>query len=302
MGWTGSTFRKEIDSDYVTVAKAMEKSGKLASYSLLDAGNSLSTQISQVDALILKHVSLIIIDPTSTTGLNGAIAKAHQAGIPVIVISDGPVTSTIPYEIYAQYNKLTEAEAVFIAKQLHGVGNVLEVQGIAGLASTVSMLGGMTKGFSAYPGIKVVGSVYGDYSESTTESAVAAILPSLPTVNAVITSTIEAYGAVQAFQAAGRPVPLAIGDGCACFADWALTQAKTTAGYSTINLSANPDIGGVAAYLALDILNHVKVPKTMIMPYLNMPQSQFGQFSKFPSDYSLQVIYSNAWVNKNLLK
>ena len=160
----------------------------------------------------------------------------------------------------------------------------------------------MDQGFKAFPGIKIVGSVYGDWSQSVAQSAVAAILPSLPTVDAVITATGEAYGAVQAFQAAGRPVPLAIGDGCACFTDWALTQAKTAAGYTTINYSPNPGIGGVAAYVALDILNHVKVPKTMIMPMLTVPQSQFAQFTSFPSTYQLQNIYSNAWVKQNLLK
>jgi ribose transport system substrate-binding protein len=300
--WTGNTFRKQNDANFVKVMKAAEKSGQLASYTLLDAGNSVSTQVSQVDDLILKHVSLIAIDPSSSTGLNGAIAKAHQAGIPVLVVSDGPVTSNIPYEIYGNYAAITEAEAAFIVKRLHGVGNVLEIQGLAGNGASAAFQSGMAKGFKAYPGIKIVGSVYGSWTESVAQSAVAAILPSLPKVDAVITATVEALGAIQAFQAAGRPVPLAIGDGCACFAQWALAQAKKPGGYVTTNYSPDPGIGTVAAYVALDILNHVKVPKTMIMPFVTVPQSQFAKYKNFPSTYTLQGTYTNAWVEKNLLK
>jgi ribose transport system substrate-binding protein len=160
---------------------------------------------------------------------------------------------------------------------------------------------GMTQGFKGYPNIKIVGSVYGNWTESIAESAVAAILPSLPTVNAVITATNEAYGAIEAFEAAGRPLPLAIGDGCACFSDWALAQEKKPGGYQTINYNPDPGIGYVTAYVALDILKHVKVPKSMVMPYLTVTQSQFPSLSKDPVGYQIQGTYSNAWVTKNIL-
>jgi ribose transport system substrate-binding protein len=293
--WTGNAFRKEQDADFVAVASAWVKSGKIAGYDLLDANNSVSTQVTQIVDLILKRVSLIIIDPSSPTGLNGAIARAKQAGIPVLVVSDGPVTSTIPYEIYGHDNVITEDEVQYIAKELHGKGNVLEVQGIAGYAAEAAFQSGMS--FKAYPGIKVVGSVYGDWSESATESAVASILPSLPTVNAVITATGESYGAAEAFQAAGRTVPLIPGGGDAAFIQWVLKHP----GYHTVSYSPDPGIGYGAAYVGLDILNHVKVPKTMIFPSLTVTQSQFAPYATFPATWQLQGTWGNAWVTKNLL-
>ena len=63
---------------------------------ILDANNSVNTQISQINDLILAKVNVILIDPTSSTALNGVISKAMAAGIKVLVFSDGPVTSTKP--------------------------------------------------------------------------------------------------------------------------------------------------------------------------------------------------------------
>lgn len=300
--WAGNSFRQEEDADFAKVAQAMIKSGQLESYTILNANGSVSTQLSQIDDLILKHVSLIVIDPSSSTGLNGVIAKAHSVGIPVLVTSDGPVTSKIPYELYGNDNLITAAEAAYIGKRLHGVGNVLEIQGIAGNSAEKEFQSGMAHGFAAFPGMKIVGSVYGDWSQTVSQSQVAAILPSLPPVKAVITATGEAYGAIQAFQAAGRPVPLIVAGGCACETDWVLQQEKQPGGYTTVNYSPNPGIGAATAYVALDILKHLKVPKTMIMPMLTIPESQFSKFSNLPPTTQLQQVFSNAWTTAKLLK
>ena len=66
------------------------------------------------------------------------------------------------------------------------------------------------EGVEAHPQFKIVGSVHGDWAQAVAQKAVAGILPSLPEVVGVVTQGGDGYGAAQAFEAAGRPMPIII--------------------------------------------------------------------------------------------
>lgn len=280
--------------------KVLESQGKVKSYKFLDANNSVSAQISQINDLILAHVSVILIDPTSATALNGVIAKAIAAGIPVLVFSDGPVTSTKPYELEFPLKQYEVISAQYIAKRLNGKGTVLDVRGVAGTGGDATMQSGVTAGFAAYPGIKIVGTVYGDWAEATTESAVAQLLPSLPTVDAVIQQGGEGYGVAKAFEAAGRPVPLIVmGNRGEELQFWNTEHQKN--GYTTISLSANPGIGASAIYVGYAIATGQKVPKTMVFPNLEISQADLSNYTNIPTGGVATKVYSQQWTQQNIL-
>jgi ribose transport system substrate-binding protein len=280
--------------------KVLKAQGKVSSYKFLDANNSVSTQISQINDLILDHVSVILIDPTSSTALNGVIAKAIAAKIPVLVFSDGPVTSTQPYELEFPLKQYEVDSAQYIAQRLHGKGNVLDVRGVAGTGGDQTMQSGVVAGFKTYPGIKIVGTVYGGWDEATTESKVAQLLPSLPKINAVIQQGGEGYGVAQAFQAAGRPVPLIVmGNRGEELRLWNTEHQKN--GYTTMSMSANPGIGASAVYVGYAIAAGQKVPKSMIFPNLAITQADLSQYTNIPTGGVATKSYSQAWTEQNLL-
>lgn len=297
--YTGNTWRKLMDKDFVSLANKMKSKGEIAGYDMLDANNSVSTQVSQIDDLILKHVSLLIVDPASSSGLNGAIAKANAAGIPVLVVDSGPISSPIAYELNANNPDMTKIEMHYVAQRLHGKGNVLVVRGIAGNAAEQQFYQGMQDVFKKYPGLKDLGNVYGNWTESTTESAVASILPSLPTINAIETEGGETYGALQAFKAAGRPAPpVAIFGNRGPSLQWWCKHNN----YRTISLSTSPWVGAAALYVAMDILHGVHVPKNMTMPMLEITNATHGNYCSVPSNSVAQKAYNNAWVTANIIK
>ncbi len=298
--YTGNQYRKAEDSDFMAVAHQLEKQGKISGVDFLNANNSVSTQISQIDDLILKHVSILLVDPASPTALNGAIAKAVAAGIPVLAFNDGPITSNKAYQFNFNNPKMDEVAMQYVANRLHGKGNVVLIRGIAGTGTDNGFYKGMEDVLKKYPGLKAVGTVYGNWTESVAESQVASVLPSLPTVNAIVTEGGEGYGAIQAFKAAGRPAPLVVGGNRGVFLRWWAQQVRK--GYKTISISANPWIGGAAAYIAMDIVNHKHVPKNMTMPLLEITQGQLGQYKNVPLNGMAQKSYSNAWVTANVLK
>lgn len=297
--YTGNTWRKLMDSDFVKVANKLKAKGQISGYDMLDANNSVSTQVSQIDDLILKHVSLLIVDPASSSGLNGAIAKAKAAGIPVLVVDSGPISSSIPYELNANNPAMTKIEMKYVAKKLKGKGNVLVVRGIAGNAAEQQFYQGMQDVFKKYPKMKNLGDVYGNWTESTTESAVASILPSLPKINAIETEGGETYGVLQAFKAAGRPVPsVAIFGNRGPSLQWWCKHNS----YQTISLSTSPWVGGAALYVAMDILHGMHVKKNMTMPMLEITNKTHGQYCSVSSNSVAQKSYSNAWVTANIVK
>lgn len=297
MAYSVNSFVSEMDSDFTQTAKSLEKSGQLKNTVMLNANDSVSQQVSQIDDLILKHVNGIVIDPVSSTALNGAIAKAVHAGIKVVVINNGPVTSSLPYQINFNTTKLATTEAQYAVKQLHGKGNIFIERGVAGNATDVDFYNGFTSVLKKYPHIKNVGSVYANWTETTSQSKVGGVLPSLPKVNAVLGEGGEAYGAIQAFKAAGDPVPLMILGNRGQSIHWWLQHP----GYKTISASTNPGIASASLYVMMDILKGQHAPKNMTMPFLEITSKTLSNYKSVPQNGVAQKVYSSAWVTAHLL-
>lgn len=306
IGWT----RASIDNPWqvanttsaLDAINVLKSEHAISGYDFLNADNNVSTQISQIDDLILKHVSVILIDPTSASGLNGAIAKAKQAGIPVLVFSDGPVTSTLPYELEFAHEPGQAAESQYIAQRLHCKGNVIIVRGAAGTASDEAFYQGEIGPLKACNGgIKVVATVYGDWESSVTQSAIAQILPTLPSVQAVINEGAgEEYGAIQALTAAGRPAPLTVGANDGAFLSWWAKENKKN-GYTTVSTTPDAGIGAAAVYVGYDIAKGEKVPKSMAFPWMLIQQSALAKYASLPFDGEAYEVFSQQWTQQNVV-
>jgi len=177
-----------------------------------------------------------MIDPASSSALDGAISKAKAAGIPVLIVNGGPVTSTDCYQLVDDQGAVTTATSNWLVKKLNGKGNVLILRGIAGTESDKDYYAAMMNVFNKYPGIKVVGSVYASWTDSISQSAVSTILPSLPKVDGIEGEGGDEYGAVQAFIAAGKPIPAVTGGNRGNYISWWADLIKadpTFTSYST---------------------------------------------------------------------
>jgi ribose transport system substrate-binding protein len=289
-----------MNSAFFYEANLLKSEGQIASYKYVCANGSVSTQESQIADLILDRPSVIIIDPNSTTALNGVIAKVHAAGIPVLVTESGPVTSTIPYELNEDnWGNMYQA-GQYLAKRLNGVGNILEDRGNAGFTNETVFHYGLLAALKPYPKIHVVASVWGAWDDATTEAKVTAIISGLPKI-AAVASQGGVYGALEAFAAAGRPVPLVTGDNRGTFLHWWAAEHKKT-GYTTVSIEVNPGVGAAAAYVGLQIAEGKYVPKTMVMPVLTVTQATLPQYANTPLTTTAAHVYPASWFQANLLK
>ncbi len=265
---------------------------------VLNAGNSASEQAAQIQTLIKGGWNAIAIDAASPTALNDVIAKACAAHI-VVVAFDSIVTAPCAYKIVYDYRNMGLMEAWYVANKLHGTGNVLEVRGVAGTSVDEGIHAGIVKGFAKFPGIKLVGSVHGDWTESVTREAVASLLPSLPKVDAVVTQGGDAYGVYEAFAAAGRPTPLIImGNRQDELALWK-KLSEAPGGYQTFSVASAPGVSSIAFWIAQQVLAGANVPKSIVVPWLVITQNDLDAWLKaIPPGGVATPVYDRQWTER----
>jgi ribose transport system substrate-binding protein len=282
-------------------AEQLNAEGKKVRLEVVDANGNTQTQIQQINDLILKKVDVLLVNPSSSSALNGAIGRAIGAGIPTLVFADGPVTSTKPYELNFDEAAGQDAIVNYLAKRLNGKGNILNIRGTAGTGADSTQMRGFDEALKNYPDLKVVATVYGNWDESTTQSRVAAILPSLPKIDAIVTEGQEGYGASQAFMSAGRDVPLQVFGVIGSELNlWRSLHAKN--GYTTIASTTDAGVGSLAVNVAYALAKGVKPPQVMIAPYITITQDQLGlKYAKIGDNESAYENYSYDWTEKNII-
>lgn len=293
----GNSWRRTMQNDLTKALNFAVAHHEIGGVDYTYAGNSTTAQISQIDDLILKHVSVILMDATSSTGLNAVIAKATADGIKVVNF-DTPVTSPKAYVLNWNFVSFGERLAHYVADRLHGKGNVLLVRGIAGTSIDQGEDAGWMSVLKHYPKIKIVGTVYGDWDEATAESAVAGLLPSLPKVSAVLVNG-GGYGVISAFESAHRPIPLVVGGNRGAFLRWWWAHRKT---YHTFSYSTFPETGVLALYVAQFLLKGEHVPHRLWLQPLVITPKLLPHYKNTPSSAVADAHFSVEWVYQHLIK
>jgi ribose transport system substrate-binding protein len=211
------------------------------------------------------------------------------------------VTSPKAYNLVIDFEWYGRNEVEYIAKNLTKTGNILEIRGLPGTFVNDAIHKGIAEGLKNYPGLKVVGEVYGNWDEATAQKAVAGILPSLPKIDAVVDQGGDGYGAVQAFQAAGRPVPMVMmGNRYDELAIW--KQLKDSQGFHSWSACSQPASVQMAFWVALEVLNGKKVPHEMKVNPLVIPESKLDWFLAHTEKGGVaSLFYPQEWV-RTLIK
>jgi ribose transport system substrate-binding protein len=297
----GNNWRRQMVDAFRKTADQAKKDKLISGYVVLNGDNSVSAQISQMIDLILRKPDVILIDAASLTALNGVVQKACAVGIIVVAfdsIASAPCAYKIDWDFANWQRPLTEG----IAKLMGGKGNLLIVRGVRGSAPDKLMYEQQIETLKRYPNIKVVGTVYGMATSAVTQSAVSNVLPSLPPIAGVIGD--GSFGTAQAFEQFGgaysNRMPVISGDGDANFIHWWIQQ-KQKNGYKTLSMNAAPSISEAALWVALEIVNHRKVPKYMKMSASTVTNDTVERFSGLKPGTAVASNYSADWVRRNLL-
>jgi ribose transport system substrate-binding protein len=298
----GNTWRKQMVDVMQKAANAAKGQGLISDFTVDNGDGTVNTQLAQLNSLILSHPDAILINAASATALNGAVAQAAQQGIKVVVF-DSLTTSPDAYQIAYDFSSWGEIAGDYVAKRLDSKGgDVLITRGVVGSQPELLIYEAITKILKQRPEIHILGEVDTEADNAKAQSAVGNLLPSMPKVDAVLSE--GSYGVVQAFLAAGRSVPIVVGNNRAEFILWWVDE-KAKNGYQTISLGSEPSIGAVAFWLSLHILRGDKVPEMKVHPYLlplvAVTNDTVDQFKDIQPGTVIAHAYDDQWVKDNIL-
>ncbi|GLR77781.1 ABC transporter substrate-binding protein (plasmid) [Azospirillum oryzae] len=298
--YAGNTWRQAMLKSWETVTKVAVAQGKVREVSAFTtAENQVTEQAAQIQNLILQGYDAIVLDAASPTALNGSIKAACDAGI-VVVSFDGIVTEPCAYRVQVDYKELGARQVEYLATRLPKGGNLLEIRGIAGSSIDDDLHTGIMRGVEKHPQFKIVASVYGDWTQTVAQKAVAGVLPSLPAIDAVVTQGGDGTGAAEAFRVAGRPTPIIIlGNRYDELAWW--KKQRETNGYTTFSGTIAPGISTLAFWVAQQVLDGKQLPKDVTVPYLTVAQEDIDTvLARTPVGGVANVEYTQADAEKIL--
>lgn len=225
------------------------------------SANTASAQIQQLQEIIAQRPNAIVIDAASPTALNPVIQSACSRGITVISFDQ---IVTAPCAIKAHVDSYQEgiADAQWMAKTLHGKGQIFADIGIAGGPIAQEFSKAYSTVFKNYPGIKISCTFASGAALGTEESTVSNCLSAHPDVDGII-SLGYGTGAMKVLKEAGHPVvPIAA-------ASYNATMLACVKKAQPCFVGSDPPwLGAYAVKLAVDVLDHKVSSKgrTIVIP------------------------------------
>lgn len=282
--FNGNIWRKQMEASFEATASA--NPDYVSEFKVVNSDGSAPQQAQQIQSLVLEGYDAIIIDAASPTALNGAIEEACAAGVTVVVF-DSLATADCAYKVAFDYETYGVLEATYMAEQLEGEGDLLMVRGLPGNTVDDDIYRGVQSVLDEHPGMNLVGEVYGEWTESTAQQEVAKILPSLPTIDGVLTEGNDGGGALDAFvQSGAEPLPLVIqGNSGQGLEGW-VKAADQNPDYKTMSISSQPSISSTALWLSWMLINDkdgaTEVPdKTIYAPLLVIPEENRDAWAEY---------------------
>lgn len=270
--YAGNSWRQAMLRSWEKVtSQAVEDGVVAAADAFTTAENQVTEQAAQIQNLILQGYDAIVLNAASPEGLNGAVKEACDAGI-VVVSFDGIVTEPCAWRIAVDFKQMGKDEVLYLAEKLPEGGNLLEIRGLAGVFVDDEISAGIHEGVTETGKFEIVGSVHGNWAQDVAQKAVAGILPSLPDdIVGVVTQGGDGYGAAQAFEAAGRDMPVIVMGNRHDELTWWKEQKDANA-YETMSVSIAPGVSTLAFWVAQQILDGAEVPKDLTVPFLRIDQ------------------------------
>ncbi|WP_425590254.1 ribose ABC transporter substrate-binding protein RbsB [Fictibacillus sp. B-59209] len=245
---------------FVTLKEGAEKEAKKAGVQLktVDAQDDSAKQVNDIEDLIQQGVDVLLVNPTDSAAISSAIESANSANIPVITVDRSAEGGKVVSHIASDNVKGGQMAGDYIAKQLKGKGNVVELEGISGSSAARERGEGFHKAVDKEKGIKIVAKQTASFDRAKGLNVMENILQGNKKVDAVFAHNDEmALGALQALEAAGLKDVVVVGFDATDDAQKAIKEGKMAA-----TVAQKPDmIGSEAVQTAVKVNKDEKVEK-----------------------------------------
>ena len=117
--------------------------------------------------------------PISPTALNQVVKHACERHV-VIIAYDFEITQSCAYNVHIDQLEAGRVTAQWLAKTLHGKGNIVVITGVPGTSVDTQRTAAAKKVFAKYPGIHIVAEGVGMWSQAVARTELTKILASHP--------------------------------------------------------------------------------------------------------------------------
>lgn len=202
-------YQTELENSLISNLKAFGYS----TVALAPSSASVTDQLQGYQTLLNDGVTMIIAQVQSPTAYNSLIDKAATRGIPTIGvlndIADANAVNVVPNSVLGGM-KLTQ----YVVQQAGGKGQFMFIHGIAGVPIDTDTMNGANDVLKLCSGITTNESIVTQFQASIAKQQVLSYLNTHPQqVSGVITAGPFTSGVIQAFQQAGRSVPVITNNG-----------------------------------------------------------------------------------------
>ena len=226
-----------------------------------DAQNDTLQQRAQVEEFVSSKVDLIIISPKEAQPLTEPVARALDAGIPVIVLDRRLLGDKYTCFIGADNKKIGKLAGEWIVKALGGKGNVVELMGLQTSTPGQDRHNGFLEGIAGSD-IKIIFNADMQWLEPKARDEMESAISRFSNIDLVFAHNDDgAHGAYLAAKAAGREQQIKF-----VGIDALPQEGVAYVAQGILNATFQYPTGGAEAIdAALKILHGETVPKEIVL-------------------------------------
>ena len=217
-----------------------------------DAQQKQENQLTAIRNFIQQEVDYILLAPVTETGWDTVLQEAKDADIPVIIVDrmvdvsdDSLYTTWIGTDSLLEGRKAAEwLNAYTTAKGIDAKDvNIVDIQGTIGSTAQIGRSKGLEEGVDNY-GWNLLAQQSGEFTQAKGQEVMESMLKQYDNINVVYCENDnEAFGAIDAIEAAGKTVGSDIANGEIMVISFDTSNAgltDTLAGKITCDVECNP--------------------------------------------------------------
>ena len=258
-GSIGLSVSTQNNPFFVTLVEGAKKAADAVGVSLtvVDAGDDVTKQVSDIEDLISKDISVLVVNPVDSDAVTGAVQAAKDKGVRVISVDRAVNGVEIDCQIASDNVLGAELATQYIVDMVGEGAKVAELQGTSGASAAIDRGTGFHNIADAK--LDVVASQVANFDRTEGMSVMENILQANGDIKAVFAANDEmALGAVEAVSGAGKNVVIVGFDAT----DDAIAAIKE--GRMAATIAQQPDlIGSTAIENAMKLISGEGIPTSI---------------------------------------
>lgn len=216
-----------------------------------DAQQKQENQIAAIRNFIQQEVDYIVLAPVTETGWDAVLQEAKDAEIPVIVVDrmvdvsdDDLYTAWVGSNFALEGAKAAEWINQFLQAKGIDNANIVDIQGTIGASAQIGRTDGLKAACDKNDNMTLLAAVTGEFTQAKGQEVMESFLKQYDNINIVYCENDnEAFGAIDAIEAAGKTVGDDIANGEIMVLSFDTVKAGieyTKEGKITLNTECNP--------------------------------------------------------------